>query len=335
MSSEEYYSDNKYPSSSHGGHSPSPYAAYHPKQGEYSGYPPQNAGLGPGGYPYPPESYYGGYQAYQQQPPPPYYQHPASPPPPGHSPNPHQYNYGYPPQQGYQYPTEGISTPGLAPQAEPQAQDANTNDRGALGALAGGAAGAYAGHQVHHGVLGTIGGAIAGSLAEDTLKAHNKPEKVKKEKKEKKSKWGFHRRDSCSSSSSSSDSDSEKEEHKHKPKPAPAPAPAPQKHRGNFSHSSHHISLAGNTDLVATCTAINGQKHHSRIPLSSVLTNEFGHFKWRRNGNFGASARHVRLLEGGKVLEAELADGKGGWRRDWVALDERVSNADGVLVFLD
>ena len=71
--------------------------------------------------------------------------------------------------------------------------------------------------------------------------------------------------------------------------------------------------------------------------LSNFLSpmNEFGHFRWKTAGNCGASARNARLTEGGRVLEAELADGKGGWKRDWVRLDERISNRDGVLVFLD
>ncbi|KAL4795010.1 CVNH domain-containing protein [Aspergillus venezuelensis] len=339
MSSEEYYNDPKYPGDGSHSQSSAPYAAYHPEQATYALHMPLQPVSGPDGYQLPPESYYGGYQTYQQQPPPPYYQHPAPQPP---RQPPYQYNYGYPPQQVYQYSTEGTHSP--APQNGAESETQDPNERGALGALAGGAAGAIAGHQVHHGVLGTIGGAIAGSLAEDALKAHNKPEKKdKKEKKEKKSRWGFHRRDSSSSSSSSSSSDSysEKDGHKHKTKPVPAPAPAParapapKKHRGNFSHSSHNISLHADNELVATCIAISGRKNESRIPLSSVLTNEWGHFKWRRNGNFGASARNVRLLEGGKVLEAELADGKGGWRRDWITLDERVSNRDGELVFLE
>lgn len=314
MSSQEYYEDNKYPN--HGNQSPMPpYSQYPPYSaypgasnpnippGHSTGYSPQN------GYQYQPQDYYGEYQ--QQQPPPPYYQHqhqqpavpvPAQPP----------YPYSYPPPQS-EYPT--YAAPGTeAP-----------NDRGALGAIAGGAAGAYAGHQVHHGVLGTIGGAITGSLAEDAMKHKNHEKRDKKEKK--KSKWGFHRRSSSSSSSSSSDS--EKEDAK------PAPPPAPVNLRGNFSASSIDIALHGNYELVASCRAISGRNCASRLPLNSVLENRFGRFRWNRDGNFGASARNAHLSEGGRVLEAELADGRGGWRRDRVRLDERITNRDGVLVFLD
>ncbi|KAL4864528.1 CVNH domain-containing protein [Aspergillus spectabilis] len=315
MASEEYYGNTKHPI--HGNGSQSPYPPYQPNSpyqpnaattpvaGPDTGYAPQSGYQAPN-----PDYYYGGYK---QSPPPSYYQQPQQPqypPYPNQCPN----AYKYPPQSQLAYPQD----------APPEARVPSSSDRGALGALAGGAAGAYAGHQVHHGLLGTIGGAIAGSLAEDTIKHTNKPDE-KKEMKEKKSrKWGFHRHDS-SSSSSSSDSEKEKEEEKKK-KPSP---------RGNFSASSNDISLQGNQDLVASCCSISGRWNKSRLPLNSVLTNDFGRFKWKRGGNFGASARNARLIEGGRVLEAELADGKGEWRRDWVRLDERVSNRDGELLFLD
>ncbi|KAL2849776.1 CVNH domain-containing protein [Aspergillus pseudodeflectus] len=319
MASEDYYNDTKRfdgqnPISSY---SPAPeqqqtpmppasgYNAYQPQYYAGPQYPPQTQPQSQ------PEPYYQnqyqptGYgEQYQQPPPPPYYQQPYTEQPPYASPQP-------------AYAPAATATP------DGPVNPADPNDRGVLGAIAGGAAGGYTGHQVHHGVLGTLGGALAGSLAEDAIK---KKTSEKKEKKEKKSRFGFHRRGSSSSSSSS---DSEKEDKK------PKPAPAPQQRSGNFSASSNSISLRGNYELVAACRSRSGHQHESRLPLSSVLTNEFGHFKWKRNGNFGASARNARLTEGGRVLEAELADGRGGWRRDWIRLDERISNDDGNLVFLD
>ncbi|KAL5049462.1 CVNH domain-containing protein [Aspergillus fruticulosus] len=334
MSSEEYYSDTKRPShgQDYGSQScmpPAGYPAYTPLAAAYPPGPPGPPSIASGndaaypqqnssGYQYQPQEYCGIYQ----QSPPPYYQHPASPAA-VQSP----YSYLYPPQPQPQQPQPAY------PQGTDQDVQTNqdSNDRGVLGALAGGAAGAYAGHQVNHGVLGTIGGAIAGSLAEDAMKKHSSHEKVD-EKKEKKSKsrWGFHRRRSSSPSSSSSSSDSESTKDDAKP-----PGPAPSNRRGNFSRSSRDISLQGNYELVASCCAVSGRFNASRLPLNNVLTNEFGHFKWKSAGNFGASARNARLTGGGRVLEAELADGRGGWRRGWVSLDERISNRDGVLVCLD
>ncbi|KAL4745105.1 CVNH domain-containing protein [Aspergillus terricola var. indicus] len=339
MSSQEYYSDSKYNGygQGYGNQDPMPSAgnpAYPPAAAACL--PPAsdtaNSSRNSSGYQYQPQEYYGGYQ----QPPPPYYQHPESPAP-AQAP----YLHLHPPLLQQPQPA--------SPQVTGQDVHAHQghNDRGVLGALAGGAAGAYAGHQVSHVVLGTIEGAIAGSFAEDAKKKHsshgkvdkkkkNKKKKKKKKKKKEKKSWGAHRRRSSSSSSSSSSSDSEPEREDGKlPAPARVPAQGPSDHRGNFSKSSRDISLQGNYELAALCCAVSGHFNASRLPLNRVLMNEFGHFNWKSAGNFGASAKNARLTEGGRVLEAELADGRGGWKRDWVRLDERISNRDGVLMFLD
>ena len=44
-----------------------------------------------------------------------------------------------------------------------------------------------------------------------------------------------------------------------------------------------------------------------------------------RGGNFGALARNVHLIKNGRMLEAELDTGGGGWNRDRIRLDERIS----------
>ncbi|KAL2865035.1 putative glutamine-serine-proline rich protein [Aspergillus lucknowensis] len=304
MFSEEYNGDNKRPD----GQSPMP---SYPPASEQVPVPPAL-----GNYPYQPQyqyqySPYGYDEPYQVSPPPPYpQQQPGG-------------QYPYPPPQ-----------PGYAPDSDLAPQGPDSDDRGILGAVAGGAAGAYAGHQVNHGILGALGGAITGSLAEDAIK-HKTSEK-KHEKKEKKSRiFGFHRRGSPSSSSSSSSSDSDSEDKKKKKKKKKNAAAAAPRSRGNFSASSRDITLQANYELVVSCRAIAGHQKRSKLPLNSILTNEFGHFKWRHSGNFGASARNARLTEGGRVLEAELANGRGEWRKDCVRLDERISNNDGNLVFVD
>ena len=53
-----------------------------------------------------------------------------------------------------------------------------------------------------------------------------------------------------------------------------------------------------------------------------------------KGGRFGASARGVRLTEGGRRLEAELLGGDGRWCGSGVELDERIGNDDGVLRFV-
>ncbi|KAK2026030.1 CNVH-domain-containing protein [Colletotrichum zoysiae] len=47
-------------------------------------------------------------------------------------------------------------------------------------------------------------------------------------------------------------------------------------------------------------------------------------------GNFGASARDVRLVQGGQILEAELSR-NGQWVRSSINLDERIGNNNGTL----
>ncbi|KAK1976878.1 CVNH domain-containing protein [Colletotrichum cereale] len=48
------------------------------------------------------------------------------------------------------------------------------------------------------------------------------------------------------------------------------------------------------------------------------------------SGNFGASARDVRLVQGGQILEAELSR-NGQWVRSSINLDERIGNNNGTL----
>lgn len=132
---------------------------------------------------------------------------------------------------------------------------------------------------------------MAGSKLEDHLK---------KDKKK--------RRDSNSSKSSSS-SDSSDGDHKQKH----TKHTAGQALRGNFSVTATSITLDATHDLIASCRAVDGHAKLSSLSLNEVLGNDWGHFKWvGRGGNFGASARDVRLVQGGKVLQAELNDGAGG-----------------------
>jgi len=103
---------------------------------------------------------------------------------------------------------------------------------------------------------------------------------------------------------------------------------------GNFSASCTSITLDRDYDLIASCANVQGHTKLSSLSLNNCLSNQHGAFVWARGGNFGASARNVRLVDGGKVLEAELGTGGGGWEWASIRLDEKVSNEDGELVFL-
>ncbi|KAE8351828.1 CVNH domain-containing protein [Aspergillus coremiiformis] len=297
---------------------PHPHSPYQPQL------QPQSQPQPWGGPSQPPSNFYSqpGGQPYQNAP------YAGQPPYESPRPNPTE---SYPPQPyppSFQQPGYGQHSP-VPPPYSPHPTDTpnvgtEEKDRGFLGAVAGGAAGAYGGHKVNHGILGAIGGAMTGSVAQDAMKKH----KEKKEEEEKKKKWAAAQQ-------------AAQAQH-HAPPPhfgAPLPnnhhLPGPTPMRGNFSASARDIRLEGNHDLVAHCCAISGQFRPSVIPLNTVLSNHFGTFAWERNGNFSGSARNVRLIEGGKVVEAELANGQGGWNRAWMRLDERISNQNGTLVFLD
>lgn len=234
-------------------------------------------------------------------------QSPAYPPPTNYPPR-NQSSYGQqPPQYGYQDP------------ANPQINPQDPADRGVMGALAGGALGGYGGHKINHGIIGTVGGAIAGSKLED----HFKDEKKDTKKKQKKRRGS---NSSCSSSSSSSD-DEKKARRGHQPHAL----------AGNFSASCERITLDGDYDLIASCRTASGHSKLSSISLNDVLANMSGNFVWARGGHFGPTARHVRLVEGGRVLEAELGDGGAtahGWAQRRIRLDEKITNEDGELKFL-
>lgn len=186
-----------------------------------------------------------------------------------------------------------------------------------MGALAGGATGAFAGHKVNHGFLGALGGAFAGQKLQDAVSDDKKKKKQKKQKKPRSS--------SCSSLSSSSCGSSDSDAGKKKQRP---------KHAGNFSGSATQITMDRDYDLIASCGRVDGSRKLSSISLNRCLTNSDGHFRWSSEGNFGGSARNVRLVDGGKVLEAELADCGGRWVRARVALDENIGNNDGELVMV-
>jgi len=104
---------------------------------------------------------------------------------------------------------------------------------------------------------------------------------------------------------------------------------------GNFSSSSSSIAMDDDYVLIASCSASDGSHKLSSVSLNNVLTNSGGEFKWAKGGNFGASARQVRLEDGGRVLTTKLANMPGGWNTAMVRLDERITNDNSALKFLE
>lgn len=171
------------------------------------------------------------------------------------------------------------------------------DDRGVMGALAGGAAGAFAGHKANHGFLGALGGAYAGHKMQGAVHDHNK--------------------------------------HKHDEKTNSPPQTLQHGHNyaGNFTASSTQMSQDKDYDLIVSCKGVDGVSRLSFISLNNCLTNSDGHIRWHQDGNFGGSARNGRLVDCGRTLEAELRNCGGNWVWDRIALDERVENNNGNLEF--
>ncbi|PYH46616.1 putative glutamine-serine-proline rich protein [Aspergillus saccharolyticus JOP 1030-1] len=293
---ENYYPQTANPNQNYYATSPDPTRAHSPYQPMG-----QPSWSGPPGYPpYPPQE--GGAPGNN----PPYNDRPYSPYPqqPGH------------PQQPPPYTV--TSEPNLPPSATDE------QDRGFLGAVTGGAAGAFAGHKVNHGFLGAIGGALTGSVAEDAIKNHRKKKEEEEKEAQRRQKEALKEQKRR-----------EKEERKMQRRANRHNRHSSSSYRGNFSGSSREIRLEGYHELVAYCSDVNGHQHRSVLPLNDVLTNSWGELKWARHGNFAASASNVHLEDGGRVLVADLGNGNGGWKRSYIRLDERISNQNGRLVFLD
>lgn len=212
------------------------------------------------------------------------------------------------PQYGgdsYDQPPAQQSYTGYGGQSDYNNQPGETADgeRGLMGALAGGAAGAYGGHKLHHGFLGGLAGAYAGHKAEDKLKEHRR-----KSKEHSRPNSGYNQYTEQPSHASHGSS------------------------AGNFAASSQNITLDRDYDLIADCCDVHGRFRLSSISLNTIISNADGRFGWvQGGGNFAASARNVRLVEGGRALEGELCGRDGHWRHDRIWLDEKIENSNGDL----
>ncbi|QIW95962.1 hypothetical protein AMS68_001480 [Peltaster fructicola] len=104
--------------------------------------------------------------------------------------------------------------------------------------------------------------------------------------------------------------------------------------RGHFHASSSNISLEEQRYLVARCKDCRGVPQHSKLDLNDCLSNDNGHFRWTRGGNFRASARNIELTTNGEVLRAELRARDGRWKTATIRLPQRISNKNGQLVLI-
>lgn len=116
--------------------------------------------------------------------------------------------------------------------------------------------------------------------------------------------------------------------------PTPAPSyPQSQQLKGNFTVSSHSVSLDHKFYLLAQCSDIQGQHHFSALDLNDHIANNDGHLHWA-SGNFAGSCRNIRLEGDGKVLVAEARRCDGSWSESHLWLDERIGNENGELTLV-
>ncbi|KAI6090300.1 carbohydrate-binding module family 50 protein [Hypoxylon rubiginosum] len=242
-------------------------------------------------------------------------------------------------------------------------------DRGLMGALAGGAAGAYGGHKMGHGVIGAIGGAFAGHKLEDFV--HDRKEK--KEEKERLEEQlhstsppsgyssnhheGHHDRSignyAGNFTSTSYDIHLEGDyDLRATCKRRDGETNASTLNLNSIlSNEDGHFRWARGGSGPSTVTVQQGDTLRDIARRFGCSFEEIA----RRNdianpdmiypgqtlqvpgqsvGNFSSSARDIRLVDGGRALEAELRNTSGDWHRSRIELDERIGNADGNLHFI-
>jgi tetratricopeptide (TPR) repeat protein len=104
---------------------------------------------------------------------------------------------------------------------------------------------------------------------------------------------------------------------------------------GYFSLTSQNIMLDSDCNLVAFCARIDRSLARSTLSLNNILENVYGHFRWGGRGKFIATARNLGLKGNGRLLVADLGDGRGGWNHSTIRLDEGIGNSDGELIFMN
>ncbi|KAI5859895.1 carbohydrate-binding module family 50 protein [Durotheca rogersii] len=286
-------------------------------------------------------SYYGG-----QPSPQPYSSYPGGPG--------GQQSYGQPdPQYQSSYQNQGP----YGQSAPPNAGPGEDGERGLMGGLAGAAAGAYGGHKMGHGVIGAIAGAIAGHKLQDFVE--DRKEK-KDDGRHSPGSHGSHRDRSFGGhvgnfSSSSHDVHLEGD--------YDLRATCKRRDGGSqqstlnlneiISNEDGHFRWArgGHGGGGGSVTVQQGDTLRDIARRSGCSFEEIARINDISNpdmiypgqtlrvpgqsgGNFSASARDVRLVDGGRVLEAELRNSRGDWRRSRIDLDEHITNQDGYLRYV-
>ncbi|KAI5927381.1 carbohydrate-binding module family 50 protein [Camillea tinctor] len=244
-------------------------------------------------------------------------------------------------------------------------------DRGLMGAVAGGAAGGFGGHKMGHGVLGTVGGAIAGHLAEEFIKdkreehhqKHDTPPPAYSGGGGGGSHYGGEPTRDRGFFGGGGGGNFSATSHDIYLEGGNTLRAACQRSGGGtqvsylnldrvLSNEDGHFRWMGGggggmqhvtVQQGDTLRDIGRRFHCSFDEIARVnnLQNPDMIFPGQNlqipvhsGGNFSASARDIRLVDGGRVLEAELRNVHGHWNRSRINLDERIGNRDGELYLI-
>jgi len=344
--------DPRYGNQGYGGEAAS---YYNDNSGSQSPYPNGGQGYGQPGYGQPGYGQPSGQPGYGQQ----GYGQPGGQP-----------GYGQP---GYSQPNSQYGNPhGSSPSPGPggPGQEGQEGERGLMGGLAGAAAGAYGGHKMGHGIIGAMAGAFAGHKLQDFV-ADRKEKKEEEKKQEQFSHHspshsprpsdhhygGHHSSDRGMSHHGGNFSASSHNIHLE----GFDLVATCRREDGQDQVSTLNLNdIISNDDGRFRWGSGGGGQSSVTVQQGDTLREIARRFNCsfdeiaRRNnldnpdmiypgqvlqvpggsaGSFGASARDVRLADGGRVLEAELRTAGGSWNFSRLELDERISNDNGRLRF--
>lgn len=256
----------------------------------------------------------------------------------------------------------------------PNAGPGEDGDRGLMGGLAGAAAGAYGGHKMGHGIIGAIGGAIAGHKLEDFVhdrKEKKEEEKLHQQLSSPPPAYsdshnhgrhgGSHSPSRDRSIGNYAGNFSASSHDIHLEGDYDLRATCSRREGGSqvsilnlneiLSNDDGHFRWVSGGSGSSTITVQQGdtlreiarrcncsfediaRKNNIANP-DMIYPGQTLQVPGRSTGNFSASARDIHLVDGGRVLEAELVDTRGQWHRRRIDLDERIGNSDGHLRFV-
>ncbi|KAI1390553.1 carbohydrate-binding module family 50 protein [Hypoxylon trugodes] len=263
------------------------------------------------------------------------------------------------------------SGPNQGPNQGPGGED---GDRGLMGGLAGAAVGAYGGHKMGHGIIGGLAGAFAGHKLEDYVhdRKDKKEEEERYEHQHSGPPPGYssghhhehhhhseHRDRSLGGDYAGNFSSSSYDIHLEGDYDLRATCKDRDGEgrvsilnldnvlsnedgrfrwsRGNSGPNTITVQQGDTLRDIArrfNCSYEDIARRNDIPNADMIYPGQVLQVPGQSSGGFSASARDIRLIDGGRVLEAELRDIRGDWHRSRIELDERIGNDGGNLRFV-